>query len=261
MFVPALRRPFHYGCRAPGEDPEFFDHILEQRRAFVVNMGWLTDHHDDRDRYDHAGSLTVFHYTQNRRTRAPQTSIRFTHVRDVADLLSIEMTRSNPAMHTAAQTYAAQELDEIAHCGKLFDATRAVVNLDIFGSRTAFRSLLQLYGYAHGLTSSNPHDVEVHWITTLASGLLAALNKAGIHPHVVTQGRVRPTDAKEAAVCVVSPAQIHKQLELTFTTTATRWLYENGLKAGIHERQRRLATHQMPPMFGSPQSRPKTLEP
>lgn len=226
-----------------------FDQILEQRRDFVTMMGWLENHTNDRDRYDVDSSITVYRYAQRRQSIWLAASIRFTQVREVNSLLSIEMARSNVAMYTEALEYATQHLSAIAQQGKLFDATRAVVSREDYGTHRALRNLIRLYGYAQGLTAENPRTGEEQWLMTLSIGLLRAMNRIGIHPTVVTRGKIRPSDVKESIVAVVCPAEIDQEHKLTASSVIARVLYEQGLEAGRLEKAVRYSRSQAGPMF------------
>lgn len=249
MKMPRLPRRLRYGLHVYGDDPVVFEQILEQRRDFVTMMGWLENHTNDRDRYDTDNSITVYRYEQRRQSIWLAASIRFTKVRETNSLLSVEMVRSNTAMYGQAQEFVERHLSAKAQRGELFDATRAVVSREDYGTQRALRNLIRLYGYTQGLTAEHPRQGGEQWLMTLSVGLLRAMNRVGIHPTVVTQGKVRPSDATESAVAVVCPATIDQEHRLTASSAIARVLYEQGMDAGIREKSQRALLSHVRPMF------------
>lgn len=241
MKLPGLPKKLEYSALFGPEDEVLHQDVLEQRRRFVEMMQWRENHTDDRDAYDTKGSLTILQYSEQGGAKKPEVSMRFTQVEGADDILSVQMAQSNEAMHQQAQAYVNEHLVDLIEQGKLYDVTRAVVNEDIFGTKRSFKSLLRLLGYGQGLTAEDARNGAEQWIMTLTTGLHNALVKVGIEPTIIAQGKISAHDNKDSVVCVVCPSEIDKNYKKTLLGSITRKLYENGLEAGVQEKQRRLA--------------------
>lgn len=232
------REPAHFGGEAPVfpnsdgvsiynpssltmRTPELHEQYLDIRHGFAKIFDWPSKNMDsDEDRYDsniQTSYVVISSGESGEHESVFDCGMRLTPIKTLEESLSWGMLTCNPQIIDDVSIDAKSEMDRLVAQGNAWDLTRLVANPELKAdTESRMQSFIKMF--AAGIHASEVNGApEPVWMFTTTKTLWHFLNRLGIEPTVVAQGRISPDDKDTSLFGYIAPKATYDGAEGSVT--------------------------------------------
>lgn len=196
---------------------ELHEQYLGIRHEFSKIFDWPSkDMDSDKDRYDDntQTSYVVISFGESGQHESVfDCGMRLTPIETLEESLSWEMLTNNPQIIDNVSIDAKSEVDRLVAQGNAWDLTRLVANPELkTDTESRMQSFIKMF--AAGIHASEVKGAsEPVWMFTTTKSLWHFLNRLGIEPKVVAQGKISPDDKDTSLFGYITPKATYDGIE------------------------------------------------